>query len=204
MTMIQRITTIGCSLAVLGLAWPARALNMGDSMPAADVKMKNVDGRQLSIADIKGAKGTLVIVSCNHCPFVIAWEPRIAEIGNAAMKQGIGVIQLNPNDPSRQAKDSFGEMVKRAKDRGFEFPYVVDAGSTVARALGATRTPEIFLFDSDDKLVYHGAIDDNSRDAGKVEAPWLKAAIDALLAGKDIPVTQSRAIGCSIKFYPKS
>jgi len=177
------------------------ALNLGDSIPMADTKMKNVDDKELSVADVKGEKGTLVIFSCNHCPFVIAWEERIAALGNEYRKKGIGVIQINSNDP-KTAGDTFEAMQKRTKERGFEFPYVVDATSDVARAFGASRTPELFLFDAAGKLVYHGAVDDN-KEASNVKDRFLKDALEAVVAGKEAPVKETKAVGCSIKFRTK-
>ena len=178
----------------------ANALSLGDIAPMSTVKMKSVDGREQSIADVRGVKGTLVMFSCNHCPYVKAWENRIAAIGNGAPAQGIGVIVINSNDPSEYADDDFPEMQKRAKEKGFRFPYVVDATSDVARAFGATRTPEVYLFDDAGKLVYKGAIDDNAQDADKVKSRYLADAIDALSSGREIAEKESRAIGCSIKF----
>ena len=187
-------------MATISVATSALALNIGDRAPKANVKMKNVDGQELSLAGVAGAKGTLVIFSCNHCPFVKAWEGRIAEIGNTYKDKGVGVIVINSNDPSAYPEDSFEQMQKRAKDRGFGFPYVVDATSEVAQAFGASHTPEAFLFDKDDKLVYHGAIDDNSKDASQVASPYLKDALNALLAGNQIATKETKAIGCGIKF----
>ncbi|MBD3167088.1 redoxin family protein [bacterium] len=174
---------------------------MGDKAPMTDVKMKNATREgALSIADVKGDKGTLVIFSCNHCPYVVAWEDRIAQIGNSYMKKGFGVIAINSNDPATYPSDGFDHMVTRAKEKGFEFPYVVDATSDVARAYGAERTPEVFLFNADDELVYHGAVDDNSENADMVEKTYLKDALDAVLAGREVPMKETKAIGCSIKF----
>ena len=186
------------------VATSAWALNIGDKAPKTDVKMKNVDGQEVSIASVAGPKGTLVIFSCNHCPFVKAWESRIVEIGNTYRGKGVGVIAINSNDPSALPEDSYEQMQKRAKERGFEFPYVVDATSEVARAFGASHTPEAYLFDKDGKLVYHGAIDDNSRDASKVESPYLKNALNALLAGNQVATKETKAIGCGIKFRGKA
>ena len=180
------------------------ALKIGDPVPMADVKMKNVDDRRLSIEDVKGEKGTLVIFSCNHCPYVKAWEDRIAALGNTYRKQGVGVIVINSNSSEKVPQDGFEEMVERAEAKGFEFPYVVDATSDVARAFGATRTPEAFLFDGEGKLVYHGAIDDNSGDPEGVESHYMKDALDAVIAGKAIGLKETKAIGCSIKFRPRS
>ncbi|MCS7049175.1 MAG: thioredoxin family protein [Verrucomicrobiae bacterium] len=188
------------SSLALCFAATAMALELGDAIPKADVKMKNVDGRELSIADVRGEKGTLVIFSCNHCPFVVAWEERIAKLGNEFQKRGVGVIQINSNDPAKVPADSYEAMQKRAKDRGFEFPYVVDADSSVARAFGATRTPEVFLFNAEGKLVYHGAIDDNHRDANAVKAHYLRDALEALVTGKEITTKTTKAVGCTIKW----
>jgi peroxiredoxin len=94
-------------------------------------------------------------------------------------------------------------MQKRAKERGFEFPYVVDATSDVARAFGATRTPECYLFDKAGKLVYHGAVDDNYANAAKADKHYLQDALDSLVAGKEIPVKESKSVGCTIKFRAK-
>lgn len=176
------------------------ALNIGEAVPSPKVKMKSVDGTTVSIADVKKEKGTLVIFSCNHCPFVKAWETRIASIGNDALKKGIGVIQINSNDPVKQPLDGYDQMQQRAKERGFQFPYVVDDTSGVAHAFGATRTPEVFLFDNDNKLVYHGAVDDDKNEA-TVSQHFLKDALEALLAGQEIEHKETKSIGCSIKWY---
>src|SRR5713101_5907552 len=120
--------------ASMTVAVSAFGLNIGDKAPSTNVKMKNVDGREVSIADVAGKEGTLVVFSCNHCPFVKAWQDRIASIGNAAESKGVGVIAINSNDPARYTEDSFDEMQKRAQKMGFKFPYVVDATSDVARA----------------------------------------------------------------------
>lgn len=180
------------------------ALQIGNSAPMKDAKMKNVDGRELSIADVSGERGTLVIFSCNSCPWVKAWEDRIASIGNVYQKKGLGVIVINSNDPKNMAEDSFEIMQTRAKERGFAFPYVVDATSNVARAFGATRTPEVFLFDKNARLVYHGVIDDNAKEARKVEKHYLRDALEALIAGREIPMKETKALGCTIKFQPQS
>jgi peroxiredoxin len=181
----------------------AGSLKLGDNAPQTAVKMKNVDGREISIADIAGGKGTLVIFSCNHCPFVKAWEGRIAEISNAYKDKGVGVIIINSNNPTDYAEDSFDQMQKRTEKLGLKVPYVVDATSDVARAFGATKTPEAFLFDKDGKLVYHGAVDD-SKKASDVEKHFLRDALDALLAGKNVPIQETKFVGCSIKFRPKA
>jgi|SRR5579871_1852877 len=189
--------------AVLSVAVSAFGLNMGDKAPSTSVKMKSVDGSEVSIADVTGKTGTLVVFSCNHCPFVKAWQSRIASIGNTAKAKGVGVIVINSNDPSDYPEDSYAEMQQRAKDLGFTFPYVVDATSDVARSFGATRTPEAFLFDKDGKLVYHGAIDD-SQNAAQVEKHYLQDAVDAVVANKDVAKKETNFVGCGIKFRNKT
>jgi peroxiredoxin len=193
---------VWCAVLVAGSVL-AGGVKLGDRAPMTDTKMKNVDGKEVTIASVAGKNGTLVVFTCNHCPFAKAWEKRIAELGNAAVKDGIGVIAINPNDPETYAEDSFENMQKRAKAAGFEFPYVVDATSDVARAFGASRTPEVFLFDKDGKLVYHGAVDDN-RDAPKVAQNYLKDAIAAVAAGKPVTTSETKAVGCGIKFRAKT
>ncbi len=198
----MKTTPIFSALVLLGtLASPAIALHIGDPAPQREVKMRNVDGRELSIAEVTGSRGTLVIFTCNHCPWAKAWQTRIAELGNTYKGRGIGVIAINANDPAAAAEDAFPEMVTRAKEVGFQFPYVVDSGSTVARAFGAERTPEAYLFDATGKLVYHGTIDDNAQDAAQVKQHYLADALDAVAAGKPVGMAETKALGCSIKFY---
>jgi len=180
------------------------ALAIGESAPKADVKMTSVDGKSLSIAEAKGAKGTLVVFTCNSCPWAQAWQSRIADLGNTYSKQGIGVIAINANDPTVKPEDDMAGMQDRAKTLGLEYPYVVDASSDVARAFGATRTPEAFLFDAKGKLVYHGAVDDNGQEPDKVTARWLNDALAATVAGKAVAVKETKSMGCGIKFRAKS
>lgn len=198
-------TALAFSIALAGaataLAGAATALQLGAKIPQADVKMRNVDGREIAIADVAGAKGTLVIFTCNHCPWAKAWETRIASLGNTYAQRGVGVIAVNANDPVAYADDSFDAMVKRAKQRDFQFPYVVDAGSKVARAFGAERTPEAYLFDTNGVLVYHGTIDDNADDAAAVKQHFLRDALDAVTSGQPVAVKETKALGCGIKFY---
>jgi peroxiredoxin len=184
----------------LALVATASALGIGDAAPARDVMMRDVAGADVSIASVNGDNGTLVIFSCNACPWAKAWEERIAEIGNAYRDRGVGVIMINSNDPERVPEDGFDEMQRRAAARDLRFPYVVDATSDVARAFGATRTPEAFLFDRNGRLVYHGTIDDNAQSPERVSKRYLKDALDAVLAGSAVPQPETKALGCTIKF----
>lgn len=179
-------------------------LAIGEPAPMTHVKMRGVDGKEYSIAGVAGKHGTLVIFSCNSCPWVVAWEPRIARIGNTYQEKGFGVIVINSNDPSAAPVDSYEAMVERARERGFEFPYVVDATSDVARAFGATRTPEVFLLDAGGRLAYHGVIDDNAFEPSNVGKRFLEDALEALMAGAEVPVKETKALGCTIKFRTAS
>jgi len=188
------VAALTASVAVAG-----GPLAIGAAIPDAGVKMMNVDGKELSIKDVEKPAGTLVVFTCNHCPFAKAWESRIVALGNSYGAKGIGVIAINANDPKVAPGDSLDGMKERAKENGMQFPYVVDGTSGVARAFGATRTPEAFVFDKNGKLVYHGAIDD-SQDPENVETTYLKDALDAVLAGSDVAVKETKSIGCTIKF----
>jgi len=189
--------------AKLLLVTALQALAVGAPVPApaAAIKMKSaVDGKSVSIAEVRGKAGTLVIFTCDHCPFARGWERRIAELADTYSKKGIGVILINANDPAKYPEDDFAGMQARAKQLGLQVPYVVDDTSGVARALGASVTPEAFLFDKNGKLAYHGAIDDNHRDPAAVKTHYLKDALDAVLEGHPAPVAETKGIGCGIKF----
>ena len=201
--LLSTLLALSC-LAPAALAQESAPLALGSPAPMRDVMMKSVDGHDRSIASVAGRKGTLVVFTCNTCPYARGWEDRIAVIGNAAVKRGLGVIAVNANDPELNAGDSFAEMVARAKKLGLKFPYVVDATSDLARAFGASATPEAFLFDAKGLLVYHGTVDDNMRDPRAVKEPWLRQAVDAVAAGHPVATAETKAMGCSIKFKTKS
>ncbi len=192
-------TVMAVAAAVLA-ATSALALDLGDPIPRADVAMKSVDGSMVTIAGEAGEKGTLVLFTCNACPWVKAWEDRIAALGNEYRAKGIGVVAVNANDPAKVAEDGYAVMQQRAREKGFRFPYVVDATSDVARAFGATRTPEAFLFDRSGRLVYHGTVDDNAQAPERVEATYLRDALAAVVAGREVAVPETKALGCTIKF----
>jgi peroxiredoxin len=178
---------------------PADVLQIGASMPMADVKMKDVSGKELSLRDAAGKNGTLVMFSCNTCPYVVKNQTRTNEIMAYAMQNKFGVIILNSNEAYRDKDDSFDEMKKYAQEQGYKWAYTVDKNHEIADAFGATRTPEIFLFDKGNKLVYHGAIDDSPADAAAVKRQHLKNAIDEVAKGQDVSVKTSKSIGCTIK-----
>ncbi len=206
-----RVAT-ACALAMLAtLAGPTAraagrsvartsALPLGATIPAATVKMKNVDGKLVSIHDIAGKKGTLVIFTCNHCPYAKAWAKRIAVLANRYVRRGIGVILINANNPAAHPEDGFSAMQVRAKALGLHVPYVVDDTSNVARAFGASVTPEAFLFAANGKLAYHGTVDDDHADPGKVKQHYLANALAAVEGGRAPKPAETKSLGCGIQF----
>lgn len=175
------------------------ALAIGSRM--IDFNLKNVDGKIISSKELsQGKKATVIIFSCNHCPYVQAWEERMIQMGKTYGPRGAAFALINANDPVKYPEDSFPEMVKRAKDKGYPFPYLHDETQAIAKAYGATRTPEVFLFDAQGVLKYHGRIDDNYEDPKRVRSHDLKEALEAVLAGQSPAVTDTPVIGCTIKW----
>jgi len=172
--------------------------HVGDT--ARDFNLKNVDGKMVSLEGMKKAKGYIVIFTCNHCPYSVAYEDRIIALHKKYAKLGYPVVAINPNDKDVQPADSFDNMKKRAKAKQFPFVYLYDETQEIAKAYGATRTPHIYLLDKDRKVRYIGAIDDNHEDAAGVKEKFLENAIDALRSGKEIAKTETKAIGCTIKW----
>ena len=186
--------------SVAAIATAGSPLGIGTAAVMTDYKMESVDGSWVSFDSVKGEKGTLVVFSCNECPWVIGWEERMTKLFNKVGEHGVGVLYVNSNDPAISKSDRIELMKARSDKRGFKFHYVVDKGSKLAHAYGATRTPEAFLFDSNNTLVYHGTIDDNMRNAAAVEKTYLKDAIKALINGEEIATKETKALGCTIKF----
>ena len=174
-------------------------LNIGDTLPNATVKLKDVSGKQISLQAAKKENGLLVMFSCNTCPYVVKYQQRTKEICAYAQKMNIGIVVLNSNEAQRADDDSYDAMKKYAKAQNYNWFYAVDENNKLADAFGANRTPECFLFDKNLKLVYHGAIDDNANDAAKVGRMHLQIAIDEMKAGKEIATKTSKSIGCGIK-----
>ena len=169
---------------------------------ATDFSLKNIDGKKVSLSDYTDAKGFLVVFTCNTCPYAVAYEDRIIALDAKYKSQGVPVIAINPNNPSAKPGDSFEKMKVRAKEKGFTFPYLLDEGQKVYPQYGATRTPHVYLLEktaTGNQVKYIGAIDDNYQDASKVDEKYVENAVDAMLAGKEIKVTSTRAIGCTIK-----
>jgi peroxiredoxin len=193
---------IAMLIGLVAMIAPApQGLNIGDTAP--DFKLKNVDGKMVSLKDYKKAKGYIVIFSCNHCPFVIKYEDRMIQLHEKYAAMGYPVIAINPNDPEVQPADSYELMIEKAKEKNFPFAYLFDEGQTVFPQYGATRTPHVYLLDKKRKVRYIGAIDDNADDATQVGKKYLEDAIMALEKGKDPDPATTKAIGCSIKAKKK-
>lgn len=174
-------------------------LRIGSRLPDFE-SLPATDGKKYSSSHFDGKKGIVIVFSCNHCPYVQAYEDRMMAFQREYGPKGIQLICINSNETDNYPEDNYEEMVRRARDRGFNFPYLRDDSQTVARAFGATHTPEFFLFDDQRKLRYHGKMDDNHKDPSAVAAPYVRDAADALLAGKEITVPETYSIGCTIKW----
>lgn len=183
-------------------AYAADGYKVGDV--AMDFKLKNVDGSTVSMAGDRNTKGYIVIFTCNHCPYAIAYEDRIIALHNTYAPQGYPVIAINPNDPAVQPEDSFENMVVRAREKKFPFPYVLDATQEVAKTYGATRTPHVYMVqrqaDNTFKVVYIGAIDDNTDSPENVKTKYVENAIAAVMKGGKPNPDFTKAIGCTIKW----
>lgn len=174
-------------------------LAIGDKPVLPEVKMDDVSGIKISLADVKKENGLLVMFSCNTCPFVLQWEDRFPEIKAWADKNKVGMVLLNSNHTKRDGEDSFEAMKKHAKEKGYNFYYALDNESLIANTFGGQTTPHAFLFNSKMELVYKGAIDDSYKSASDVKQPYLKDAITSLSSGKAVAVAETKPVGCSIK-----
>jgi peroxiredoxin len=180
---------------------PSTMLPLGT--PAPDFALPNVDGRIVTLADAAGPAGTIVMFICNHCPFVKHVADQLAALGRECLPRGIGVVAISSNDVSSHPADSPEQMVHEAEERGYVFPYLYDETQQVAHAYHAACTPDFFLFDGDRKLVYRGQLD-ASRPGNDIPVTGadLRAAIDALLAGRPVAAEQKASLGCNIKWKP--
>jgi len=176
----------------------ASSLKIGSALPGFDLPA--VDGRNYSADYFKDSRLLIVIFSCNHCPYVQAYEDRIIDLQKNYKGKGVSVVAINSNDTANYPEDSFSHMIERANKKGFNFPYLRDKDQTAAANFGATHTPEVFLFNEERMLVYKGKIDDNWKESGKVRMKYLRNAIDEVLEGKAVSVPETFSIGCTIKW----
>jgi peroxiredoxin len=173
-------------------------LKIGDR--AIPFQLPGVDGTKHALNDYEGKDAVVAIFSCNHCPYVRAWEDRMVQIQTDYMSKGVQLLAINANDAIQYPDDSFPKMQQRAREKKFNFPYLHDETQKVAHAYGAERTPEVFLFDKNSILRYHGAIDDNYDDPKAVNEHYLRKALDAVLAGKPVTISETKAVGCTVKW----
>jgi peroxiredoxin len=161
--------------------------------------LPGVDGRNHSLEEYADAPVLVLVQSCNHCPYVLAWEGRINDLQREYADRGVRIVAISSNDAEAYPADSFDAMVEHARDAGYEFDYLYDESQDVMRALGSERTPEVFVYDAERRLVYHGLVDDN-RDEEAVTVRYLRDAIEATLAGETPAVTDTEPIGCTVKW----
>lgn len=197
-------TTLTLAL-VLGLTLPVsaqvgEAIDIGSSLPLADRSMPSANGSASSFAQAMGDRGLAVIFWCNTCPWVKKYEDRVVALASEYEAAGFGFIAVNSNDPVAYPEDGIAEMRAQASANGYSFPYVVDEGSEAAKAFGATRTPQVYLFNATGTLVYEGTVDDSPSDPAEVEEPFFRNALNQLVAGESITVQKTNAFGCTIKF----
>lgn len=176
---------------------PSSEIELGSHLP--DFQMKAVDGRTYKLADFEDKKILVVGVTCNHCPYVKAYEDRINKLSHKFEGKPVQILCVNSNDDEAYPEDSFEAMQARAKEKAFHFLYLRDSDQSFARSIQAACTPEFYVYDSSRSLVYHGRLDDN-QDESKVQKPYLEEVITALLHAKASPYRQTPALGCSIKW----
>lgn len=197
---MKKITSI-IMTAMISTAVYAGGYKIGDQ--AKDFSLKNIDGKMVSMSDMKESKGIILIFTCNHCPFAIAYEDRIIALDKKFKPLGYPVVAVNPNDVNVSPEDSYELMIERSKEKNFTFPYVYDQKQDIAAAYGATRTPHVYVLQKEkDKLIvrYIGAIDNNTESAANADKKYVEDAVNALLTGKSVPLAETKAIGCTIKW----
>ncbi len=168
--------------------------------PAPLFELPDTDGRNWS-PNGAGAPATVVVFTCNHCPYALAWHERIADIARDYAERGVQVLAINSNDAERYPRDSLEAMRARVSSEDWPMPYLHDAEQTVARSYDAKTTPDVFILDGQGRLRYRGAPDGDYDDPGQ-RAQWVRSALDALLAGGEIEQPETKPVGCSIKWKP--
>lgn len=173
-------------------------LKIGSVLP--DFSLPSVDGKIYSPSLLKEKNVLVIIFSCNHCPYVQAYEDRVKLIQEEYELNGVQIVAVSSNDAEKYPEDSFEQMKLRSQGKKFNFPYLYDEDQSVAKAFDATHTPEVFVFDENRKLSYHGKIDDNWQEPDKVNNRYLNDALDEILEGNEVSVPETYSIGCTIKW----
>ena len=169
---------------------------------APDFSLPGVDGKTHSLGSFREKPILVVAFWCNHCPYVQAWEDRTVAVQRDYAARGVQFVAINANETVNYPEDDFPNMVARSKAKGYNFPYLHDEPQAVVEAYGGVCTPDYFVFDAARRLRYRGRLDD-SKDPRGVQKPYMREVLDALLAGKDPPVTFAPPMGCSIKWKPE-
>jgi len=197
-------------LVLAAAARPAHGEEIAIGATAPAFELRGTDGKMHTLADITSAHGdaaapkaTVVVFTCNHCPYAKAYEPVLIDLAKKYAERGVAWVLINPNDPEIQPEDAFDKMVERAKEKGYPFPYVIDTTQSIAKAYGATVTPHVFLLDPERNVRYRGRINDN-KDPAKAETHDLVDAIEAVLADHEVATTATKAFGCTIKWKKSS
>jgi peroxiredoxin len=190
-------------IAASGMAFKpaAEGYKIGDT--ATDFKLKNVNGKTVSLANFKAAKGYIVVFTCNHCPYAKAYESRIIDLDKKYAAKGYPVIAISPNEPVAEPADSFERMQELASKKGYTFPYLIDETQDITRAYGAKATPHVYVLQktaAGNVVKYIGAIDNDTENTKADKVKYVEGAVDALLSGKQPEITATKAIGCSIKW----
>lgn len=192
-------------LIITGFSTAATAQDKGYQVGSKveDFSLKNIDNKNVSLRDYSDAKGFIVVFTCNTCPYAKAYEQRVSELDSRYAKKGYPVIAINPNDALVSPGDSFSEMQKRAAEKKYSFPYLLDKDQTIARKFGALRTPHVYILSKASggyKVEYIGAIDDDTENTNSDKKKYAENAVDALLENKAPSVTATKAVGCTIKW----
>jgi peroxiredoxin len=175
----------------------AEGFDLGDEAP--DFELPDTEGTLHSLVDAEGAPATVVIWTCNHCPYALAWHDRLADVAREYGQRGVRFLAVNSNDAERYPADSYEAMQQRVAAEDWPLPYLHDESQEVARAWGAEVTPHVFVLDSDRRLRYHGAPDPDYKDPGH-RASWLRAALDQVLADEDVARAATEPVGCTVKW----
>lgn len=197
----------GSLVVALALMWGSpdvraqpEELPLGSELPGLNQSLERIDGTSVSLSSLTGKQGTVFIFWSNQCPWVQKYEGRVNKLVSQFQSQGIRFIYVNSNDASAFPQESLKASRQRAQDQGYDATYVRDSGSALAQALGASRTPHVYVFDTANTLVYVGAIDDSPGDPGNVKKTYLRDALSALVQSSEIDVAKTKAFGCTIKY----
>jgi len=199
---MKLLSDIVATISIMLMSFtPIVGYKPGDAV--TDFSLQNVDGKMVSMAQYKNAKGFIVVFTCNHCPFAKLYQERLNIMNKEYGRKGFHVLAISSNDADAVPEDNFEAMQQRAREQKYNFPYLYDKTQEVARAFGAYKTPHAFvLFREGGKWIvkYSGAIDDNGKEPEKVTNKFVENAIDALLHGQPVAVTTTKSVGCAIKW----